>query len=247
MFDMRRRQFITLLGGAAVSWPLAARGQQPAMPVVGYLSSRSPDDTAHLLAGFRQGLGNGGFLERQNVTIEYRWALGRYDRLPALATELARLPVSLVVSTGGEPAALAAKSATSTITIVFATGSDPVKAGLVASYNRPGGNATGFAPYDLAVLVEIAQLLDGVACSRERVGQSELGELADRRRLEVNADTQRRKFPDRVIDPDRDACLVQAERQTQPADSGADDDDVSGHLAAALQSLTASKVENSTL
>ena len=139
---IRRREFITLLGGAAAAWPLAARAQ-PAMPVVGYLSSRSPDDTAHLLNGFRQGLRDGGFVERQNVTIEYRWGLGRYDRLPALAAELARLPVGLIVSTGGEPAAIAAKSATSSIPIVFATGSDPIKAGLVASYNRPGGNATG--------------------------------------------------------------------------------------------------------
>jgi len=140
--QIKRRDFITVLGGAA-TWPFAARAQQPAMPVIGYLSSRSPDDTAHLSAGFRQGLGDGGFVERQNVAIEYRWAFGRYDRLPALAAELARLPVGLIVSTGGEPAALAAKSATSTVPIVFATGSDPVKAGLVMSYNRPGSNATG--------------------------------------------------------------------------------------------------------
>jgi putative ABC transport system substrate-binding protein len=138
-----RREFLMLLGGATLARPRRARAQQPAMPVVGYLSSRSPDDTTHLLAGFRQGLADGGFVEHQNVTIQYRWALGQYDQLPALAAELTHLPVAVVVSTGGEPAAVAAKAATSTIPIVFGTGTDPVKAGLVASYNRPGGNATG--------------------------------------------------------------------------------------------------------
>jgi putative tryptophan/tyrosine transport system substrate-binding protein len=140
---MRWREFIGGLGVAAAAWPLAARAQQPAMPVVGYLSSRTPDDTEHLLAAFRQGLQENGYIEGRNVALEYRWALGQYDRLPAMAAELARKPLAVIVSTGGDPAALAAKAATSTIPIVFVMGSDPLQYGLVASYNRPDGNATG--------------------------------------------------------------------------------------------------------
>jgi putative ABC transport system substrate-binding protein len=140
---MRRRKFITLIGGAAAAWPLTARAQQPAMPVIGYLSSRSPGEAAALLVAFRKGLGEAGYVEGQNVAIEYRWAEGQYDRLPALAADLAQRAVAVLVTTGGEPSALAAKAATSTIPIVFTVGGDPVKIGLVESLNRPGGNATG--------------------------------------------------------------------------------------------------------
>jgi putative tryptophan/tyrosine transport system substrate-binding protein len=140
---MRRREFISLLGGAAAAWPFVANAQSPPMPVIGYLSARSPEDTANLLAAFRSGLAQSGFVEGQNTAIEYRWARGQYDQLPAMAAELVGRPVSLLATTGGEPAVFAASAATSIIPIVFTIGGDPVKEGLVASFSRPGGNATG--------------------------------------------------------------------------------------------------------
>jgi putative tryptophan/tyrosine transport system substrate-binding protein len=156
--SMRRRELITLLGGAAAS-PLAARAQQPAMPVIGFLSSRAPGESANVLAAFREGLREAGFVEGQNLAIAFRWAEGHYDRLPALAADLVSLRVAALFAAGGPPSALAAKAATSAIPIVFSAVNDPVSLGLVPSLNRPDGNITGMSFLNSEIIGKSAQLL----------------------------------------------------------------------------------------
>jgi putative tryptophan/tyrosine transport system substrate-binding protein len=156
---VKRREFITLLGGAAAAWPRAAHAQQAAMPVIGFLGSRSPAESTYVVAAFRRGLSEAGFIEGQNCVVAFRWANGRYDQLPALATELVSLSVAVLFTAGGSPPALAAKAATSTIPIVFSAANDPVRLGLVAGLNRPGGNVTGMGAFNLALAGKRLELL----------------------------------------------------------------------------------------
>ena len=166
---MRRREFITLLGGAAVTWPLAALGQQPKKPVIGYLSTDSPQLFEGRLRTFHAGLREMGFVDGENVTVEYGWAHGQYDRLPALAMDMVHRQVNAIVSAGGVPAALAAKAATTTIPIIFRVGGDPVAFGLVASLNRPGGNMTGFGSLTVELGPKKLELLHEMIPSATRI------------------------------------------------------------------------------
>ena len=187
MSGMGRREFVTLLGGAAAAWPLAAHAQQP-MPVIGYFSARSPVTDGPMLSAFRQGLNDTGFVEGRNFAMEFRWAEGRDDRLLELAHDLVRRRVAVIITTGGESTVRAVKAATSTIPIVFISGSDPVESGLVASLNRPGGNLTGVSSIlsplvskQIGLLSELAPsaiLMGALVTPESLIGIAELEEAA---------------------------------------------------------------------
>jgi ABC-type uncharacterized transport system substrate-binding protein len=186
---MKRREFITLLSGVAASWPLVAQAQRPAVRTIAWLSPMSLDTDNANMTAFRQGLSETGYIDGKNVTIEYRWANGQYDRLPALANELTSRQVDVIVTTGGPQPARAAQAATATIPIVFVSGSDPVQDGLVKSFNRPGGNATGFhvfttslGPKRLNLLCELipeARLIAFLVNPSSQIGEMQVSQVED--------------------------------------------------------------------
>ena len=168
---MRRREFITLLGGAAATWPIAAHAQQTGIPAIGFLSSRSPGEAAKVVAAFQDGLSESGHIVGRDVTIEFRWAEGQYDRLPPLAADLVRRPVTIIAAVGGSVSAFAAKAATTALPIVFAIGDmEPVEGGLVASLNRPGGNITGVFSLNSSLGPKRLELLHEVAPKAAIIG-----------------------------------------------------------------------------
>jgi ABC-type uncharacterized transport system substrate-binding protein len=213
MPDVRRRELIALLGGAAAAaWPVGAWTQQAAMPVIGFLSLESPGRFAHLLAAFRRGLGESGYVEHRSVGIDYGWAEGRADRLSALAAEMAHRPVSVIAATGGPPSARAAKAASSTIPIVFVVGSDPVREGLVASLNRPGGNLTGVMLFIEEVVAKRLELL------RELIPQARvIGALFNPDLPTADPQTREVEAAARTLGLELHIAKASSERESEPA------------------------------
>jgi putative ABC transport system substrate-binding protein len=199
---MRRREFITLIGGAVATWPAVAHAQQPAVPVIGFLNSVSPGPAAPLTATFRQALAKQGYVEGRNVAIEYRWAEGHYDRLPGMAADLARRDVAVIVATGGLVSAKAAKAATSTIPIVFIAGRDPVQEGLVTSIARPGGNATGVSIYSAELGKKRLELL------REIVPTTKIAMLVNPGSVSTNIEIT--DLQEGIRSPDLELVVVEA-------------------------------------
>jgi putative ABC transport system substrate-binding protein len=228
MLDLKRRKFITLLGGATAAWPLSARSQQPAMPVIGFLNAQTAAGFVHLVAAFHKGLSEDGFVEGKNVRIEYRWAEGQLDRLPALANDLVRQQVAAIVATGGSHRA--ARAATTTIPIVISLGGDPVVDGLVASLNRPGGNLTGMTVFSDTLVAKRLQLLHEVAPNVDQLGllhdTTMSAAQAELRELETATRTLQKRIRVVNVTPERDleaafTALVEAQAGAIVIGSGA--------------------------
>jgi putative ABC transport system substrate-binding protein len=209
---MRRREFLGALGGAAGAWPLAARAQQPKMPVIGFLRSTAASDSVHLVAAFRKGLSEAGFIEGQNVVIESRFADGQNYRLAGLAAELIDRQVSVIVATGGTPPVVAAKGASTTIPIVFVIGSDPVKDGIVGSFNRPGGNVTGVTLFTYPLLAKRLELLHELVPSAKTVAF-----LVDPNNLNAKSDTINIGSAARAVGQKLVVVNASTERDFEPA------------------------------
>jgi putative ABC transport system substrate-binding protein len=209
---MRRREFITLLGTAAAAWPLGARGQPSATPVIGFLSSRRPNESASFVAAFRQGLGESGYVEPQTVRIEFRWAHDQYDRLPDLAAELVSRPVAVLVSSGGTVTALTAKAASKSIPIVFTIGGDPVGLGLVATLNRPSGNVTGISFLSAQIDPKLLELLRDVI-----PGDAPIGVLLNPRNPNITKKLSDMKAAARSIGKELVIARASAEQELEAA------------------------------